>query len=183
MFLSRLEELPLPSHISLIPRISSDDMSKPQRKKPTFTIETRPRASSEDSFTPSVKASSLKSPRAARFAEATAVDSPVEARKLPFSTRTTTNHYMAQPQPSDVGFGYMGKHESVEMPDTDNNDYPSMPKSPLRTGGLKSAMKTPGAAPRDFGNILSPTFKEDETLEKQEAHTEKRQAQDLVSLI
>ncbi|KAK5122485.1 hypothetical protein LTR85_004069 [Meristemomyces frigidus] len=152
-------------------------MSDNHRKKPTFTIETRPRASSEDSFAPSVKASSLKSPRTARFAEATAVDSPVEPRKLPFADRTVTNHYMAQPQPSDVGFGYM-KHESVEMPDTDNNDYPSMPTGGMKSP-LKSAMKTPGAAPRDFGNILSPTFKEDETLEKQEAHTEKRQAQDL----
>ena len=64
------------------------------------------------------------------------------------------------------------------MPDTDNNDYPNMPRTP---GLLKSAMKTPGGAPRDFHNILSPTFKEDEVLEKQEAQTEKTQAQDLVS--
>jgi hypothetical protein len=77
---------------------------------------------------------------------------------------------MAQPQVSDVGFGYVqNKHESVEMPDTDNNDYPAM-KTPL-----KSAMKTPGAPPRDFGNMLSPTFKEEEQL-----HTDKEQARDLV---
>ncbi|KAK5132455.1 hypothetical protein LTR08_009066 [Meristemomyces frigidus] len=152
-------------------------MSDSQRKKPTFTIETRPRASSEDSTTPSVtKTQSLKSPRAARFAEATAVNSPVEARKFPFSERTLSNHYMAQPQPSDVGFGYVNRVESVEMPDTDNNDYPSMPRTP---GPLKSAMKTPGGAPRDFRNMLSPTFKEDEVLEKHEAQTEKTQAQDL----
>ena len=105
------------------------------------------------------------------------MNSPVEARSLPFSERTPSNHYMAQPQPSDVGFGYV-RHESVEMPDTDNNDYPSMPRTP---GPLKSAMKTPGAAPKDFRSILSPTFKEDEVLEKQEAQTEKTQAQDLVS--
>ena len=83
---------------------------------------------------------------------------------------------MAQPQPSDVGFGYV-RHESVEMPDTDNNDYPSMPRTP---GPLKSAMKTLGGAPKDFRSILSPTFKEDEILEKSEAQTEKIQAQDLV---
>lgn len=84
---------------------------------------------------------------------------------------------MAQPQVSDVGFGYVGnKHESVEMPDTDNNDYPAL-RSPL-----KSAMKTPGAPPRDMGNILSPTFKEEEALEKQQVLTDKEQARDVVSL-
>jgi len=88
---------------------------------------------------------------------------------------------MAQPQVSDVGFGYMGKHESVEMPDTDNNDYPHMQSAPR--GPLKSAMRTPGAPPRDFGNILSPTFKEEDMLEKQEALTEKTQAQDLVRVL
>jgi hypothetical protein len=114
----------------------------------------------------SLKPPSLRSPRTARFAEATAVHSPIE----PLS-----NHFMAQPQVSDVGFGYVGnKHESVEMPNTDHNDYPAM-KTPL-----KSAMKTPGAAPRDFGNMLSPTFKEEEQLEKNQAHTDKEQARDLV---
>lgn len=91
-------------------------------------------------------------------------------------------HYMAQPQISDVGFGYVGKHESVEMPNTDyHNDYPKTPlKSPL-----KSAMKTPGAPPRDIGNaaIFSPTFKQEDMLEKEEKHTEKEQARDLVSLV
>jgi hypothetical protein len=82
---------------------------------------------------------------------------------------------MAQPQVSDLGFGYVNnKHESVEMPDTDNNDYPAM-RSPL-----KSALKTPGAPPRDFGNMLSPTFKEEEQLEKNQEHTDKEQARDLV---
>lgn len=150
-------------------------MSDGQKKKPSFTIQTRPRASSDDSTAPSTKAPSLKSPRTARFAEATAVNSPIDAKKLPFS-EPRTNHYMAQPQPSDVGFGYVNRHESVEMPDTDNNDYPSMPKSPL-----KSAMKTPGAPPRDFRNLMSPTFREEDVLEKQEVHTEKQQAQDIVS--
>ena len=92
--------------------------------------------------------------------------SPIEPR---------SNHFMAQPQVSDVGFGYVqNKHESVEMPDTDNNDYPAM-KTPL-----KSALKTPGAPPRDMGNMLSPTFKEEEQLEKDQSHTDKEQARDLV---
>ena len=93
---------------------------------------------------------------------------------------------MAQPQISDVGFGYVNKHESVEMPDTDDNDYPvtarTAPKSPLKSP-LKSAMKTPGAAPRDLGNAMfDPTVPREEViLEKQEKHTEKEQARDLVS--
>ena len=78
-----------------------------------------------------------------------------------------------------MGFGYVNKHESVEMPDTDNNDYPSMKNQPLKSP-LKSAMKTPGAPPRDFGNMLSPTFKEEDRLKKEEALTDKQQAADLV---
>ncbi|WPH01134.1 Hypothetical protein R9X50_00396900 [Acrodontium crateriforme] len=151
------------------------------QKKPTaIQITTRPRSSSDDSSKLSLKAPSLKSPRTARFAEATTVYSPIEPSKTgrsPFADPPETKHYMPQPQPSDIGFGYVNRHESVEMPDTDNNEYPKMP---LRSPGiLKSAMKTPGAPPRDFGNILSPTFKEDEILEKHEAHTDKIQAKDL----
>ncbi|KAK3715727.1 hypothetical protein LTR37_006952 [Vermiconidia calcicola] len=146
-------------------------------------IATRPRASSEDSSTGSTTlAPSLKSPRTARFAEATAVNSPIEPTKSgrsPFNDppKLSTNYYMAQPQPADVGFGYINqKHDSVEMPDTDDNDYPKTPlKSPL-----KSAMKTPGAPPKDFGKaIFSPTFANEDMLEKQEKHTEKEQARDL----
>ena len=89
---------------------------------------------------------------------------------------------MAQPQPADVGFGYLrNHHESVEMPNTEPNGYePMTPKTPLKSP-LKSAMKTPGAAPRDLGKaILSPVFQE-EYLEKREKHTEKQQAKDIVS--
>lgn len=78
-----------------------------------------------------------------------------------------------------MGFGYVNKHESVEMPDTDNNDFPRTAPKPA----LKSAMKTPGAPPRDFGNMLSPTFKEEQYLDKQEELTEKEQAKDLVCLL
>ena len=88
---------------------------------------------------------------------------------------------MAQPQVSDVGFGYVNKHESVEMPNTDGNAYPTTPKTPLKSP-LKSAMRTPGAPPRDAGKaIFSPTFNQEEMLEKEEKHTEKEQARDVVS--
>ncbi|KAM0721852.1 hypothetical protein Q7P37_002777 [Cladosporium fusiforme] len=143
-------------------------MSDYEKKRPSqIVVNTRPRASSGDSVATrtSLKPPSLQSPRTARFAEATAVHSPIEPRG---------NHFMAQPQVSDVGFGYVNnKHESVEMPDTENNDYPPM-KTPL-----KSAMKTPGAPPRDMGNMLSPTFKAEDQLEKQEGLTDKEQARDL----
>jgi hypothetical protein len=49
------------------------------------------------------------------------------------------------------------------------------PKSPL-----KSAMKVPGTPARKFDNPLSPTFREEEILEKREFDTEKQQAKDLV---
>ncbi|KAK1074442.1 hypothetical protein LTR74_001038 [Friedmanniomyces endolithicus] len=152
-------------------------MSDSERRLPAVvTANSLPQLTRDDSTaTLSVKPPSLKSPRTARFAEATAVDSPLDARRLPFSdNRLPSNHYMAQPQPSDVGFGYVNRHESVEMPDTDDNDYPSVPKTPL-----KSALKTPGAAPRDFHDFRSPTFREEEVLEKNEAATDIKQAADL----
>ena len=81
---------------------------------------------------------------------------------------------MAQPQPSDVGFGYMSdnrasKHASFA-------EVPMTPNSPL-----KSALKVPGTPGRV--NPLSPTFKEEQILEKSEEHTEKRNASDLVGTL
>jgi len=75
---------------------------------------------------------------------------------------------MPQAQPSDIGFGYIAdnrRSEIVEMPMT--------PASPL-----KSAMKVPGTA-RRVDNLLSPTFREEQILEKREAMTDKEQAKDL----
>lgn len=115
------------------------------------------------------------------------MNSPIEPSKAgrnPFLDPPKTTHYMAEPQVSDVGFGYVNKHESVEMPNTDQEDYPTtpLPKSPMKSP-LKSAMKTPGAPPRDIGNaIFSPTFREENILEKQEKHTDKEQARDVVRL-
>ncbi|KAF7194979.1 hypothetical protein HII31_03653 [Pseudocercospora fuligena] len=156
-------------------------MSDSHKKEVQFAV--RERSASADSqatsqSTLSVKAPSLKSPRTARFAEATAVNSPIEAKpgSNPFK-EPAPQHFMAQPQVSDVGFGYVNKHDSVEMPNTDYEPPVTareMPKSPL-----KSAMKTPGAPPRDLHNILSPTFKQEEVLEKHEKFTEKEQAKDL----
>jgi hypothetical protein len=135
----------------------------------------------------------LRSPRAAKFAEATAIVSPVDPRKAanpfndppaPLAAQPPTNHYMPQLQPADIGFGYVGKrasYDSVEIEETDEKYLapmtPRTPKTPL-----KSAMKSPGAAPRNLEAMLSPTFREERVLEKTEQLTDKEQVRDLVSL-
>lgn len=122
------------------------------------------RSSSESS------ASSLKSPRTARFAEATSVHSPIgptESSRSPFAD--PPNHTAPQPHVSDVGFGYVTDNEALHHP-----NVPLTPASPL-----KSALKTPGTA-RTL-NPLSPTFREEYILEKHEKLTEKENAKDLVS--
>lgn len=118
--------------------------------------------------------SSIKPPRTPRFAEATTVYSPIEPSKegkSPFADppKPKTQFAMPQAQPSDIGFGYISdnrRSEVVEMPMT--------PASPL-----KSAMKVPGTS-RRIDNPLSPTFREEQILEKHEGLTEKQQAKDLV---
>ncbi|KAF2098616.1 hypothetical protein NA57DRAFT_66007 [Rhizodiscina lignyota] len=147
---------------------------------PTVQL-SRPSRSSTASSLPS-----LRSPRAPRFAEATAVNSPIEPSKAgrnPFAD-PPTNHFMAQPQPSDVGFGYLSANhasssqQGVEMEDTDTSYPPATPASPLRSP-LKSALKSPGAPPRKIENPLSPTFREETVLEKEEEKTDKEQRRDL----
>ena len=150
-----------------------------EKKPPSVTINTsRPRSASGDS-------TANKTPRTARFAEATAVYSPVDQTKSsrdPFAD-IPTNHYLPQPQPADVGFGYLNKpgHESVEMEETDRKYLPPpTPRSPLKSP-LKSALKSPGAPPKDpLSAIRSPTFQEEQVLEKAELSTEKEQVRDLV---
>lgn len=116
--------------------------------------------------------SSLKSPRTTRFAEATTVISPIgpsESGQSPFADPPA----MAQSQHhvSDVGFGYVADNDAsrhVSHP-------PLSPASPL-----KSALKSPLTG-RTL-NPLSPTFREELNLEKQEKKTERENARDLVGL-
>lgn len=97
---------------------------------------------------------------------------------------------MPQPQPSDVGFGYLSTQQpsahAVEIEETDPQYVvpasPRTPLSPLRSP-LKSALKSPGAAPRNFETVMSPTFKEEQMLEKAELKTDKKQRKDLVCAI
>jgi len=109
--------------------------------------------------------SSYKHPRTPRFAEATTVHSPVDSADSWEGEKSVSR----QAQPGDIGFGYINDesgNEAVTMPMT--------PKSPL-----KSALKSPGTPGRKFDNPLSPTFREEQVLEKREALTEKEQKRDL----
>lgn len=113
----------------------------------------------------------------ARFAEATSVNSPVSGpaeNKSPFAD--PPNVPVQQSQPSDVGFGYIS-NEPVEQQATWKKNV-NGPLSPP----LKSALKTPGTPGRML-NPLSPTFREEQMLEKHEEDTEKEQAKDLVSTL
>lgn len=120
----------------------------------------------------------IQTPRTARFAEATSVNSPIgptTTGRNPFlDPPITTQHLMPQAQPSDVGFGYMTDNQASKHSSYAGVEMPVTPNSPL-----KSALKPPGT-PGRFVNPLSPTFQEEQVLEKQEEHTEKANAKDLV---
>jgi hypothetical protein len=78
-----------------------------------------------------------------------------------------------EPKPSDVGFGYI-PNETVVQQATMKSDPNGQAGAPLR-----SALKTPGT-PGRLLNPLSPTFREEQILEKEESKTEVSQAKDLV---
>ncbi|PHH79731.1 hypothetical protein CDD80_3974 [Ophiocordyceps camponoti-rufipedis] len=130
------------------------------RKRPAALNLTPTRTASASSSS----TNSLKLPRTPRFAEATSVHSPVGVTS-PFSD--PAKFPAAQPQLGDIGFGYINgaqtKPESL-----------AVPMSPL-----KSAIKTPGTPGRQFTNPLSPTFREEDMLEKRELSTEKEQVKDV----
>jgi hypothetical protein len=121
----------------------------------------------------SSSAPSTSGPRRARFAEATTVNSPAtneqEEHRLPFSRKPKTDK---APQLSDLGFGYISDNNPIEQHATLRS---------MNDGSLKSAMKTPGTAGRLL-NPFSPTFREEQFLEKEEEKTEVQQAKDLVCL-
>ena len=119
--------------------------------------------------------SSSSKPRQARFAEATSVNSPVDPadHRSPFADPPSASSQNAKP--SDVGFGYISS-DPVEQHATVPNNQVNGPG----TAPLKSALKVPGTPGRHL-NPMSPTFREEQLLEKQEEETEIEQAKDLVS--
>ena len=82
---------------------------------------------------------------------------------------------MPQPQPSDVGFGYVSDQQASKHNSYAGVEVPLTPASPL-----KSALKVPGTPGRAL-NPLSPTFKEEQILEKHEGKADKANAKDVVS--
>ncbi|KAL8713507.1 MAG: hypothetical protein Q9220_002369 [cf. Caloplaca sp. 1 TL-2023] len=141
-------------------------------KDPRLLVRTRTSSSSSSGL-------SLKTPRTARFAEATSVNSPIDPTttgRSPFADPPArTNHLMPQPQPSDVGFGYVADNQPSKHSSFVGVEVPLTPASPL-----KSALKPPGT-PGRLLNPLSPTFKEEQILEKHEESTDKENARDLKS--
>lgn len=147
-------------------------------KQTPSTVATRVARADSDSSSSSNNSST---PRKARFAEATSVYSPARGPdefRSPFADPPKMSE--AQHKPSDVGFGY------ISNTDHDNGPVEQHATVPVSYGPggqpLKSALKTPGTAARLI-NPLSPTFQEEEALEKEEEKTEIEQARDLVSKI
>jgi hypothetical protein len=147
-------------------------------KRPRFAVlaeEKRAHSSTRSVRTNSTASTfSLKTPRTARFAEATTVHSPVTGpneHRSPFADPPKMEE--TEPQPSDVGFGYIS-NDTAEQQVTMKADPNGQAGAPL-----KSAMKVPGT-PGRLLNPLSPTFREEQMLEKEEEKTEVSQAKDLV---
>lgn len=143
--------------------------SRDDEKDPRILVRTRTSSSSSSGL-------SLKTPRTARFAEATSVNSPIDPTtngRSPFADPPmNTRHLMPQPQPSDVGFGYVADNQPSKHSSYVGVEVPLTPNSPL-----KSALKPPGTPGRL--NPLSPTFREEQILEKHEEKAEKENARDL----
>ncbi|KAJ5702850.1 hypothetical protein N7488_010398 [Penicillium malachiteum] len=119
------------------------------------TTETRVSSESNDA--------SLKSPRTARFAEATTIYSPIEpSGKSPFAETGKISQGVA-----DTGFGYVSNNTPAQHADDANP-----PMSPWRAD-----LKVPKSAMTL--NPLSPTFREEYFLEKGEQHAEKENARDV----
>ncbi|KAL8781144.1 MAG: hypothetical protein Q9213_006144 [Squamulea squamosa] len=139
-------------------------------KDPRVLVRSRTSSSSSSGL-------SLKTPRTARFAEATSVNSPIDpsttGKSLFADPQTRTTHLMPQPQPSDVGFGYVADNQPSKHSSFVGVEVPLTPASPL-----KSALKVPGTPGRQL-NPLSPTFREEQILEKHEEKAEKENAKDL----
>lgn len=140
----------------------------------------RTRTSSSSSTAPS-----LRTPRQARFAEATAVHSPIDPSPAGRSPFADPPNMASQPgaRPSDVGFGYIAANDASRHATFPAEEHASNRLAPPTPGTpLRSALRSPGTPGRRFENPLSPTFREEQILEKHEASTEKENAKDLVSI-
>ncbi|EXJ65258.1 hypothetical protein A1O7_01599 [Cladophialophora yegresii CBS 114405] len=156
--------------------ISAEDLDeKSEIKATTRSIRTNSTASTRSS----TAGGTQPVVRRARFAEATTVFSPASGpgeHQSPFadpSSKMESASTSQAPKPSDVGFGYISDNQPVEQ-----NVYITSDPNGSAGQPLKSALKTPGTASRML-NPLSPTFREEQLLEKEELKTEIQQANDL----
>ncbi|PYI10535.1 hypothetical protein BO78DRAFT_404010 [Aspergillus sclerotiicarbonarius CBS 121057] len=134
-----------------------------------MALPSQPVITSEERNSSETSTSSLKGSRTTRFAEATMVHSPSgleDTGKSPFAD--PPNQSQNPPDVSDVGFGYVAASDPAQH--ASHHDLP--------TPGPKSALKVPGTPGRTL-NPLSPTFREEFYVEKQEKVAEKENARDL----
>ncbi|EEH44867.2 uncharacterized protein PADG_01156 [Paracoccidioides brasiliensis Pb18] len=160
-------------HFEQCEPVSPVDIVQPQRSKAVGFTMSSDKDMNEKQENPG--APSLKSPRTARFAEATSVHSPSEpSGPSPFADPPSMSKTSQHAQVSDLGFGYMAENKPDRNEDQSQTGTTRLnpPNSPL-----KSAMKSPGAAGRSL--MLSPTFREEQILEHHEKDTEKANAKDL----
>ncbi|RKF57099.1 hypothetical protein GcM3_190014 [Golovinomyces cichoracearum] len=116
-----------------------------------------------------------KKARKPRFIESTAVHSPIEYGPSNKSSALdhSTQSPMVQIQPSDVGLTYL--ENSNRLSDDILIEMPHTSKRNMNLGEADDH-----STPRREGiNQLSPTFREEQTLQKCEKLTEKEQAKDL----
>ncbi|KIV77865.1 hypothetical protein PV11_09643 [Exophiala sideris] len=169
-----------PSNFEPVSPLDMTAKSKPPRASglaiEDFGEKTDVKATTRSLRTNSTASSRSSNPvRKTRFAEATSVLSPATGpgeHQSPFADpkMDAINKGL---KPSDVGFGYISDNQPVEQYvtiKTDPNGFAGVP--------LKSALKTPGTSNRLL-NPLSPTFREEQVLEKEEMKTDEQQAKDL----
>lgn len=155
-------------------RTRSVGFNPPVDEKDDYKVTTRSIRTSSSSS----NENSLGTSRKARFAEATSVLSPATGpgeHQSPFADPKMAEDGQKSGV-GDVGFGYIADSQPREQYATIRPDI-----NPATGQPLKSALKTPGTANRLL-NPLSPTFREEIELEKQEEKTDKEQAKDLVCL-
>ncbi|KAF3398187.1 hypothetical protein F1880_005675 [Penicillium rolfsii] len=129
----------------------------------------QPQTTQQDRSSSESCGASLKSPRTARFAEATTVHSPIESSsRSPFADPPQQQHGGV----GDVGFGYVAANHPAQYA-ADSRP----PMTPALASPLRSGLKVPNTA--KSLNPLSPTFREEYMLEKQEKVAEKENARDL----
>ncbi|TQS35149.1 hypothetical protein Golomagni_04439 [Golovinomyces magnicellulatus] len=116
-----------------------------------------------------------KKARKPKFIESTAVHSPIE--KSPSDKSSTFGHptqcSMAQIRPSDVGLTYLEGSSRLS-----DDILVDMPHTLKKNMNLDEA-DTHSTPTREVLKQLSPTFREEQTLQKCEKLTEKEQAKDL----